>query len=204
MYAAPENFESIFETSFNPPGAYSITFPLYFNNHSSMMRSYKRTTNFTALIGSDPTGTVSKKRDIIFGRAIDWNQSENDLFRVRRALYRIVSFSKEAGAKKIILPTNPALIIQLDNKIEEKLEKFDDVLNDKKYFNFVTAHPQGGNMMAADSFNERVVDLDFRVKDTENLFVCDASIFPRGIRVNPQWTIMALASAASQKISELS
>jgi choline dehydrogenase-like flavoprotein len=54
--------------------------------------------------------------------------------------------------------------------------------------------------MASDSFNERVVDTDFRVKDTENLYVCDASIFPRGVKVNPQWTIMAAASLASEKI----
>jgi choline dehydrogenase-like flavoprotein len=33
--------------------------------------------------------------------------------------------------------------------------------------------------------------------------VCDASVFPRGIRVNPQWTIMALASAAASRVVEL-
>lgn len=203
MFASPDSYEAIFETSFNPPGAYSITFPLYFNGHDTMMKAYKRTANFTALVGSDPTGTVSKDRDIIFGRAIDWNQSENDLFRVKKALATIVRFSKEAGAQKIILPTNPALVINLNSPVDQTLEKFDHLLNDKKYFNFVTAHPQGGNMMAADSFNERVVDTNFRVKDTENLFVCDASVFPRGIRVNPQWTIMALASEASEKISML-
>jgi choline dehydrogenase-like flavoprotein len=76
----------------------------------------------------------------------------------------------------------------------------DRVLNDDRYFNFVTAHPQGGNLMAGDSFEERVVDLDFRVRDCENVFVCDASVFPRGIRVNPQWTIMAMASAASESV----
>jgi len=203
MYAAPESYESIFETSFNPPGAYSITFPLYFNRHARMMDSFKKSVNFTALIGSDPAGTVSKNRDILFGRAIEWNQTENDLSRVKKALLTLARISKEAGGKKIILPTNPVVVINLDSSLEQKLEKLDNLLNDKKYFNFVTAHPQGGNMMASGSFNERVVDLDFRVRDTENLFVCDASIFPRGIRVNPQWTIMALASVASEKISEL-
>ena len=54
--------------------------------------------------------------------------------------------------------------------------------------------------MGSDSHVERVVDLDFKVKDCENLYVCDASVFPRGVRVNPQWTIMTLASLASEKI----
>ena len=50
--------------------------------------------------------------------------------------------------------------------------------------------------------DERVVDTDFRVRDCENLYVSDASVFPRGIRVNPQWTIMAVASAAARRIAE--
>ena len=95
------------------------------------------------------------------------------------------------------------LEINLDADVDETLKAFDRVLGDKSYFNFVTAHPQGGNMMAADSIDERVVDLDFRVRDCENLFVCDASIFPRGIRVNPQWTIMALASEAGERIAAM-
>jgi choline dehydrogenase-like flavoprotein len=33
--------------------------------------------------------------------------------------------------------------------------------------------------------------------------VCDASIFPRGIRVNPQWTIMSLASEAAERIAKM-
>jgi choline dehydrogenase-like flavoprotein len=102
-----------------------------------------------------------------------------------------------------LLPTHPVLEINLDSTTDETLRAFDQVLGDKSYFNFVTAHPQGGNMMASDSFDERVVDLDFRVRDCENLFVCDASIFPRGIRVNPQWTIMALASEAAGRIAEM-
>ena len=77
----------------------------------------------------------------------------------------------------------------------------DELLDDKRYFNFATAHPQGGNMMADESHAERVVDLDFRVRDCENLFVCDASVFPRGIRVNPQWTVMALASLSAERIA---
>jgi choline dehydrogenase-like flavoprotein len=38
-----------------------------------------------------------------------------------------------------------------------------------------------------------VVDSHFRVHGYSNLYVCDASIFPTTIRVNPQLTIMAMA-----------
>ncbi|HEY3139388.1 MAG TPA: GMC family oxidoreductase, partial [Blastocatellia bacterium] len=203
LFAAPESFEAIFETTFFPPGSCSIALPLYFDRHSGMMEAYRQSANFTALVGSDPGGSVSRKRDVMFGRAVQWEQTADDVVRIKKAVATIVRISKSAGAKRILLPTHPVLEINLDSTTDETLRAFDHVLGDKSYFNFVTAHPQGGNMMASDSFDERVVDLDFRVRDCENLFVCDASIFPRGIRVNPQWTIMALASEAAGRIAEM-
>ena len=62
-----------------------------------------------------------------------------------------------------------------------------------------SSHPQGGNPMS----NDRaigVVDTDFAVHDIDNAFVCDASVFPDAIGVNPMNTIMALALHAAPKI----
>jgi choline dehydrogenase-like flavoprotein len=50
---------------------------------------------------------------------------------------------------------------------------------------------------------QRVVDACFRVDGFENVFVADASIFPTGITVNPQWTIMALSSMAAKCVLQL-
>jgi len=58
-----------------------------------------------------------------------------------------------------------------------------------------TAHPQGGNPMS-DRPDLGVVDSAFRVHGFANLFVCDASVFPTSIGINPQLTIMALADYA--------
>ena len=57
-------------------------------------------------------------------------------------------------------------------------------------------------MAAAKSEGEssRVVDTNFRVDGWHNVYVADASVFPTGITVNPQWTIMALASLAAQHV----
>ena len=41
-----------------------------------------------------------------------------------------------------------------------------------------------------------VVDSHSKVYGFENLFVCDASVFPTSVGVNPQLTVMALASRA--------
>ncbi|HKA20340.1 MAG TPA: GMC family oxidoreductase [Blastocatellia bacterium] len=202
LFAAPENFDAIFETTFFPPGSHSIALPVYFDRHFAMMSSYRQAANFTALVGSDPGGTVSPKRDVLFGRAVDWNQTAQDILRIKKALATIVKISQAAGGKRVLLPTHPVLEVDLSSNVDESIKKFDRILLEKEYFNFVTAHPQGGNLMGDESIGERVVDLDFRARDCENLFVCDASIFPRGIRVNPQWTIMALASKAAKRIAE--
>jgi choline dehydrogenase-like flavoprotein len=167
------------------------------------MSAYRFGVNFGALVGSDHSGEVRKNRDLMFGRAIDWSPSKDDIKRIKQALSTLVRMGQAAGGNKIILPTRPALIIPLKNDldVEAALDDFDDLLHGRGDFNFVTAHPQGGNMMAGPDIKERVVETDFLVRGTENLFVCDASIFPSGARVNPQWTIMAMASMASESVS---
>lgn len=69
--------------------------------------------------------------------------------------------------------------------LDERIRKPEDLtLN--------SSHPQGGNPMSDDRA-VGVVDSEFRVHGYDNLFVCDASVFPTTIRINPQLTIMAMA-----------
>jgi choline dehydrogenase-like flavoprotein len=203
LFAFPKSHDAVFETTFNPPGSFAIAVPLYMRKHAELMAAFTRTVNFTALVASDPAGLVSGKRDLLFGRAIEWAQTPNDIQRIKMAMATVIRIAQAAGARRVYLPTHPVLDVPLGGGSPEAIIKqMDRVLNDRKFFNFVTAHPQGGNLMADESFRERVIDLDFRVRDCDNLFVCDASVFPRGVRVNPQWTIMALASAAGERIAQ--
>jgi choline dehydrogenase-like flavoprotein len=45
-----------------------------------------------------------------------------------------------------------------------------------------------------------VVDEALRVHGFANLHVCDASVFPTAITVNPQLTVMALAHYGAEQI----
>jgi choline dehydrogenase-like flavoprotein len=45
-----------------------------------------------------------------------------------------------------------------------------------------------------------VVDPELRVHGWENLYVCDASVIPSSLTVNPQLTVMALAQYAAPGI----
>ena len=46
----------------------------------------------------------------------------------------------------------------------------------------------------------RTLDEDFRVRGLENLYLCDASVFPTSVHVNPQLTVMGLAQYAAHRI----
>ena len=47
-----------------------------------------------------------------------------------------------------------------------------------------------------------VVDSHSKVFGFDNLFVCDASVFPTSVGVNPQLTVMALASRLGEFVGE--
>ena len=70
-----------------------------------------------------------------------------------------------------------------------------------------TAHPQGGNILTGDKSkhkSKRVLNSKYQVEGFENVYVADASVFPESMRLNPQWTIMAMSSMASKKVLEYS
>ena len=64
-----------------------------------------------------------------------------------------------------------------------------------------TGHPQGGNRISKtrgkDGMSGGVVDPSFKVYGTDNLYVCDASVFPGATTVNPQLTVMTMAHYAA-------
>jgi len=62
-----------------------------------------------------------------------------------------------------------------------------------------SAHPQGGNRMGEDPENS-VVNSFCQSHEIENLYVSDASVFPTSVGVNPQMTVMALATITADKI----
>jgi choline dehydrogenase-like flavoprotein len=59
-----------------------------------------------------------------------------------------------------------------------------------------SSHPHGGNPIHCDP-DEGVVDTELRVHGTDNVLVTDASVFPSCIRVNAQFSTMAIAQYAT-------
>jgi choline dehydrogenase-like flavoprotein len=73
------------------------------------------------------------------------------------------------------------------------------VMTSPDRFNLGSAHPQGGVPMSDDP-DVGAVDRDFALHGFDNLFVCDASVSPTSVGVNPMETIMGLATYAAPRI----
>ena len=200
---------SAFETYFNPPATFSITsVPFFFDRRDALMNRYKHLVNFGSLIGSEPNGVVLKRPNLIQGRPFDWNLGYKDQANIKYALTTMLELGKLAGARRAILPTKPG--IELNFNIPDVITEFAAALENYPLrisdLYIGTAHPQGGNLMAASTSKmggQMVVNEDFRVAGYENLFVADASIFPTSITVNPQWTIMAMSTLAMKRVLAL-
>lgn len=195
---------AIFETYFNPPGAFALTVPFFFKRHEEAMKRYRNLLVFGALVGSEPNGTLSLRADLLNGQAFDWKLGEADQANIRYALGVLLQLGAEAGASRAIVPTRPGVELPLN---ADNIREFNRVLGNRplrlRDLLMSTAHPQGGNLMAGDQSGQstsRVVDGQFRVVGFDNLYVVDASVFPTSLTVNPQWTIMAMSSLASSQI----
>ena len=195
---------AVFETYFNPPSAFALSIPFFFNHKDDVIKDYRHYLNFGALVGSETNGEIQLKADIVNGRAFTWRLGERDRERICYALATLVKIGRLSGATDAILPLRPGVHLQLTathidrfiNGLADYPLRMSDVLIN-------TAHPQGGNRMTGDNSplkHTRVVNGDFLVQGYENVYVADASVFPTSIGVNPQWTIMALSALAAQKV----
>jgi choline dehydrogenase-like flavoprotein len=79
----------------------------------------------------------------------------------------------------------------------EFTHKFEDLEWDKNFTS--AAHHVGTCRMAIDK-SEGVVDENLKVFGTNNLYICDGSVFPTGGNVNNGFTIAALASRLSNHL----
>jgi choline dehydrogenase-like flavoprotein len=184
----------VMETWFNPPVSQALTMPGWFEDHYNNMRRYNRMTCAGILVGTESNATVRNAG--LTGREIDYVPTRSDLDKLLAGLVLGGEIFFAAGAKCVIPNT---FDYREFNTIDE-LRGLPGFVRDASDITLGTGHPQGGNALSANR-DFGVVDPEFRVYDYKNLFVCDASVFPSSIGVNPQLTVMALANYASRFVA---
>lgn len=131
------------------------------------------------------------------GRArVSYELQEKELKALAKGVEVLATIWFELGAKKIIIPHRETWSIEDPKDIPKMINSI--LYNDKKLY-VGSAHPQSGNKIGIDP-KDSVVDSDCKVHGFKNLFVCDASVFPTSVGVNPQVTVMTVASITASRI----
>ncbi|MGH8621424.1 MAG: GMC family oxidoreductase N-terminal domain-containing protein [Burkholderiales bacterium] len=187
------------EIWFNPPGAQSQATPGFLDDHFARMKHYASCAAVATLVGTEPTSKVvlnvwNQRARLLF------DLPPSDLEKLKRGMRRCAEVFLEAGASDVMLLTRRDLSVRAKpdlDRINSAIRRPEDLLT------LATGHPMGGNPMSDAVVGGRhagVVGTNFQVHGVENLFVCDASVFPTSLKVNPQWTIMALALLCAEEV----
>jgi choline dehydrogenase-like flavoprotein len=175
------------ETWFNPPATQALTMPGWFDQHFENMGRYRHMACAGVLVGTTTPGRVKRSR---VGRRFKYDLSSEDRDSMLDGLYVAGRTFLEARATRVM----PATFTYREYRSVGDLENLRRDLGDDHDLLLTSAHPQGGNAMG------KVVDDEFRVRNMENLYVCDASVFPSSVRVNPQLTVMGIAYYGAERI----
>ena len=192
-YLDLEDKDYVIETWFNPPVAQALGMPGWFEDHFNNMLDYPKMAAAAPLVGTDGEGRV--KVNIFGDVAIDFTPSDRDLGLIKDGLKQVAHIFLEGGAERVM----PATFDYRQIKTAADVEHIDEWIQSPADVTLGTGHPQGGCAVSANP-DRGVVDPEFRVRGFDNLFCCDASVFPTAIGVNPQVTVMALAKYAAEYV----
>jgi choline dehydrogenase-like flavoprotein len=148
---------------------------------------------WVAAVRAESAGTVKRG---LFGRTIvDYQLDRADMIKFRKGLATVARLHLAAGARCVI-PGIYGLPYQLG---PDDVGKMDEAPLDPRAYIAILSHLFGGCPMSRDP-RQGVVDGEGKVHGLEGLYVVDASAIPTTIGVNPQHTIMALASAWAERL----
>jgi choline dehydrogenase-like flavoprotein len=183
----------ILESWFNPVGTQALMMPGWFSAHYENMRRYTHLSCIGVVVGSQRNGRVTAKRGQ--GMKLEYEPTEADLKLMLKGTKLAARIHFASGADRVM----PMTFRSRSYTSIEQVDELDEIVRDNTDIGLHTSHPQGGNAISRDP-EKGVVDERFRVHGTENVYVCDASVFPSSVTVNPQLTVMALADYAAPEI----
>jgi choline dehydrogenase-like flavoprotein len=193
-FRPPGEDQLILESWFNPVGTQALMMPGWFTDHYENMRRYPHMSCIGVVVGSQRNGRVRPGRRGR-GMKLDYVPTDADLRLMVKGTKLAGRIHFASGAQRVM----PMTFRSVSYTSAGQLDELDDVIRDETDIQLHTSHPQGGNAISRDP-EKGVVDERFRVHGTENVYVCDASVFPSSVTVNPQLTVMALADYAAPGI----
>jgi choline dehydrogenase-like flavoprotein len=150
-----------------------------------------------ALLVHDETRNGRVWRDVGGFPAVTYNVTREDTDRMHRAMIRTGDMCLAAGAKTLY----PLSLKRPWLEGKRAWSDFRKATLSPSEVVWTSYHPLGSCKMGRDP-KTSVVGLDHQVHDVPGLFVVDGSTVPGALGVNPQLTIMAMATRAAEQIAE--
>jgi choline dehydrogenase-like flavoprotein len=168
--------------------------------HSQLMRAFPRL-QMILVLARDPA--CPDNRVTLDGAGepvVDYTLDDDVLDSLHQAMITSARVFFAAGARRVHVPAGASFFIAASeaSRLEELVPR-SNVKPGK--ISITSAHLMGGCRMGSDS-SDSVTDSWGRVHGRSNLFVADASLFPRCSEVNPYVTVMALADRVAEGIRE--
>jgi choline dehydrogenase-like flavoprotein len=173
------------EGAAGPPDYAAMSFPFSGERHRDLMLEYARISQFGIMVSDTSRGHVRERA----GRVeIRYDLNREDTATFKRAIERLCELYFAAGAHVVYSPVDR--IGELRDGDLRPLREFDVRPSNLTLLAF---HPLGTARADARPAHG-VVDEDLKLRGVEGVYVSDGSVVPSSLGVNPQITIMTLAT----------
>ncbi|XP_045821897.1 long-chain-alcohol oxidase FAO1-like [Trifolium pratense] len=197
------DIRAIIETPLLGPASFTSLCPWESGlDFKQRMLNFPRTSHLITIIRDKSSGQVTKEGRVSY--KLDSTDKEN----MRAGLQQAVRILIAAGVVEVGTHRSDGQRIRINENIsEDEIEEFidsvcpmDGVLWPGESWNLYSSAHQIGSCRMGVNQNEGVVDENGESWEAERLFVCDASVLPTAIGVNPMITIQSTAYCISSRI----
>ena len=183
----------LIEATSTPPGMGSMVFPGYGAELLSWLDRAPQVATFGAMVADRGVGSVSSVRGETLVR---YTIDRADIAKLLVALEAMGRLLFAAGAVEVLTGLPGAPTVTSLPALQEVLRS-----SNPRSLHLAAFHPTGTAAAGADE-QRCPVDEHGRLRGVDGVWVADASILPSSPEVNPQLSIMALALAVADEVSE--
>ncbi|HVU01590.1 MAG TPA: GMC family oxidoreductase [Polyangiaceae bacterium] len=188
-----EHERIIFTGMFVPPGVLAATMPGIADDQGARAELIPHLAVFGGMVHDDGGGRVTS----LFGhRVLTYRLSPEDSDATSKILRRLAETFFAAGAREVFLP-----ILGLGPVDADALRRLDLDRVPRRRLECSSQHPLGSARMGV-SPEHAVVDPAGKCYELDGLYVADGSVVPTSLGVNPQETIMAMATRIAWKLRD--